>query len=875
MRRFTGFVLAAYILAGSAGAAGEKAAPGGAEVLILDGSSSMWRTFTEWGSSVILTSGGKTRGLIPRVHFWFAAEWTDGKPEAPWASPPPRKQWNTAEFDDGNWNRKHCPVGPDLEAKRWNHPGFTMWANGSPSRVARVFARGRFKVSEAAKVKSLKLRLKFHGGAIVYINGKEVARAHVLKQSPRHGIRGEPYPNETYVGEAGKAILGKANRKSTPADLANYKRRVRSLTASIPAALLRKGVNVLAVEVLRSAYKDIYRAKAKDYKKRTYRPWPWPWPHCRLLDVKLTSAGAAGVAVNAGRPGGVQLWQPHPWATVTGFDYGCAVEPVRPIRMVGFRGGAFSAQLVVSSAAAIPGVKVTTGELKCAAGSIPAENVSVTYGESDGHRFTALLKAAPSPVPVTHFRRHRKDPGIKAAAQPLWVTVKVPRDTKPGKYTGSIKVEATGLKATTVPVEIVVHDWLYPEVKDLASHNNIWQCHEVSALRYNVPLWSDEHFALIGKCLELTRPLANRICNIPMTVGGFQVGNTQSMVRWIPKANGKYDYDFKIFDRYLDVYAKSLGKPRILVVDACVSVHSRKRPKDGSTKIQVSRLDPKTGKVEPMGQPKFGTPESIAFWKPVLTAIRKRLEKRGWWDVAVLGTASDSGPTGKEAKTFKAIWPDRGWIFSGHPRKTSVAGKTAPVKSLAWVWGNGRLWMPSKKRPNYPRPWKSSFLQVAFPRTGCSECTLMKEQPLRDFRVYAEKNLQCGQSGIGRVGVDFWTYAITDGRGRKRKHQLHLAGGQFSYDSAIPYFVAPGAKGPVLTTRGELYREGLQVREAMTYLLKKLDGGKLPAALSTEINALIMFRAKKISKIFGFRNWREDENRLFDLCSRVAKASGE
>ncbi len=128
---------------------------------------------------------------------------------------------------------------------------------------------------------------------------------------------------------------------------------------------------------------------------------------------------------------------------------------------------------------------------------------------------------------------------------------------------------------------------------------------------------------------------------------------------------------------------------------------------------------------------------------------------------------------------------------------------------------------------------------------------------------------------MGRVGIDFWTYAITDGRGRERKHQLHVAGGQFSFDSAVPYFIGPGPKGPVLTTRGEMYREGLQIREAMSYLLKKLDGGKLPADLAAEIDALILHRAGKITRVFGFRNWREDEDRLFALCARVAKASGE
>ena len=81
------------------------------------------------------------------------------------------------------------------------------------------------------------------------------------------------------------------------------------------------------------------------------------------------------------------------------------------------------------------------------------------------------------------------------------------------------------------------------------------------------------------------------------------------MVRWIQKGEKTWDYDFKVFDKYLDVYEQKLGKPKVLMIDVCVSIHSSARPKDGVNPIKVSRLDPATGKVEPMRQPPYGPQE--------------------------------------------------------------------------------------------------------------------------------------------------------------------------------------------------------------------------------------------------------------------------
>lgn len=845
------------------------------EAAILDGRGTLWRCFVGWKSPALLTRDGQLRPLKAQQHTWMPAEDPEGPALPDWRSRHPAGEWRRPDFEDRDWPQERCPLGPAHREKDWRGPGLTMWSEGSPAQANVVCARARFEVLDPAKGGGLRLRVRFQGGAVVWLNGTEVARSHLPDGRLDFDTLAQPYPDDAYVAADGKPIEGVANEKSTPEQLAQYAKRVRHMEAEIPASLLRKGVNVLAIQVHRAPYKDIYSHPPKEYRGRMFRHWPFPWEHCRLVEASLRAVVGSAVVPNVGRPAGIQVWQPHPWATVTGFDYGDACEPLKPIRLIGARNGAFTAQLVVSSTEAIAGLRASASELSCEKGGrIAAPAVLLRYPQPHENRFDALLDRPPAEVPLRDYRRHRDAPAEKVAMQPLWVTVRVPADARPGEYRGRVTLGARGLSPVEVPLCTRVHDWRLPEPRDCVTHNNLWQSHESVAYRYGVPLWSDRHFGLMGKGLELTRPLANRFCNVHLVCQAFQCGNTESMVRWVAKGGEAYEYDFTVFDRYLNLYEKTLGKPHVLLVDVCVSIHSSLRPKDGSSPVKVSRLDPATGRVEPMGQPPLAPATGVKFWRPVLDQVRARLEKRGWWDVALIGTASDSGPTADEAKTFKEIWPEKEWMFSGHPATKSVAGGIADVRCSEVVWGVPAVWNPAAAKPGalYPRPWKSkpSRIHLAFPRLGAGAVELYQRSDLREYRLKPEKAMQSNLNGIGRVGIDFWEF--TDAEGRKR--QLTSGGGQFTFNAGVAWFLAAGPDGPVPTTRSEMFREGVQVCEAMSFLQQASESGKLPGELAARIEALVRERARNMLAADGHRDWWEHEDKLFALCAEVAKAHG-
>jgi hypothetical protein len=100
---------------------------------------------------------------------------------------------------------------------------------------------------------------------------------------------------------------------------------------------------------------------------------------------------------------------------------------------------------------------------------------------------------------------------------------------------------------------------------------------------------------------------------------------------------------------------------------------------------------------------------------------------------------------------------------------------------------------------------------------------------------------------------------------------------------------APGPDGAVFTERLEMFREGLQVAEAITTLTKALAGGKLPGALATEITRTLDERARYYLRArwpFGPRytfggdaylsfessDWQARDDRLFALAAEVTRA---
>ncbi len=887
-------------------AAGAVAAPAASERTTVIGADSQWRCFVVRGSELVRKAGGE---LQPLYEF-SPAKWIKIKGKR--ASAPnevpvaryttfPSAGWRSPDFDDSRWAGAR---GPFYVFTR-DHWGLV----GNHLSVAMVCLRGRFHADDPADARDLRLSLEFEGGAVVYLNGKELTRSHLPKGELKPNTPAEDYPKETYVAPDGFLLRKKYGDPKKYPDL--FKLRTRSITElNIPGSALRKGVNVLAVELHRApAHEIMFTGKTK--RIRAKKTW---WNRIGLTSAALSAAPGSGIIPNTKRPKGF-LVRNHPVISrVDPTRHSDPNEPLRPVKITGVRNGTFSGQVVVSDTKPIENLKVVAGNLT-GPGTIPSSSVRIRYMLRDGAGtrgrswFYGLESFPPKTVPI-----------IKEAAlavQPVWITVNVPADAKPGDYRGKVTVSAKGIKSVETSIELHVTDWTLPTSRDFTTHVGLIQSPETVAMKYGVPLWSQKHWDLLEKSLELLGRVGTKVIYISM-VRRTHFGNEHGMVSWIRRADGSLEPDFRIAEKYIAMAVKHLGRIPVVGVycwepkSSASHFPSTSGKRDlsagGDRDILISVRAGADGKLEEAVGPKWGTPESKKFWKSAMDGLSSILKKHGIEKSMMLGISNDYIPTKTCMDDFVAAAPEARWIAQSHVYWTKIHDQ--PVGYLASVWGIWGTRDPALPKDYYGNNryygWKNPFRVVCFPRTGSGSYEVTRGKPPELHRFLAEGALVSagrpnakppGVRGFGRMGADFWPVvtAVRSGRGIGRgrprpicgRYPEALAGGM-----ALTYvkyhILSPGKDGAIATDLFEMLREGLQEAEARVFIEKALldpaKKARLGDAMAKRCQDLLDDRVRTFMRAVGQRNrlpsdwlwyrgsdWQKQSQSLYSAAAEVRK----
>lgn len=152
----------------------------------------------------------------------------------------------------------------------------------------------------------------------------------------------------------------------------------------------------------------------------------------------------------------------------------------------------------------------------------------------------------------------------------LWVETVVPRDAKAGDYSVDVDVfvstnGADEQKLTTLSVPLTVLDYTMDDMKDSEFYLDLWQHNSNIARKYDVKIWSDEHFAVIEPIVKALSELGQKsITIIASQIPWFgqdctderEFGGNLFEYSCIPitkKADGSFVYDYSIMQRYIDL----------------------------------------------------------------------------------------------------------------------------------------------------------------------------------------------------------------------------------------------------------------------------------------------------------------------------------
>ena len=836
-------VAAAWVIVSALPA--EDAKPRDARTVILS-NSGYWRAFYVLAPPLVRKGEALERSAIPTSR--------DTK------SPP--ANWRAPDFDDSAWHR--CPGIPfptvrDVGSKYGNLDLGNIGNNRNSPETALLCLRGKFLVPDTAKAAGLVLSVEFRGGLVVYVNGREAARS-ALPAGEKLAAEtpGDDYPANVFLDDKGDWL------KLSDANLDKLKGRTRRLADfAIPANLLRKGVNVLALEIHRAAYPDVVVQKAQGNRASTNIQYDL----CSLCDlVGARLEAASGVVPNAARPAGAQVWNSDVLNADADLDWGDPAESLRPIVIVGARNGAFSGKVVLGSTSPIAKLACSMSDLVEEKGGskIPAAAVRIRYATatrqeygvgahyaSGAKTFDALLDAAPAEVPLAPCEA----PRVPGAVQPVWLTVKIPRDAAPGRYAGTLTISLAGAAPISVPVTLRVCGWTLPDPVDYRTFAELVESPESVAMYYGAPLWSDRHFELMARSLDLLGRIGSKTTYIHL-IAETNHGNSESMVRWVRKGDGAYDYDFSVMDRWLDLVEKHQGKPavvclylwdRVFLGSDFVTGYDSKDGQEARKRFdgkgpQVTVLDPApqgsavagpaTGKTENVFLPPYGTPESEALWRPLLTQIRERLKKRGLDRAMMLGIPYDGVPSKEMVAFFSRVAPGTPWVRQAHPREPTIHG--VPVGYGAGVGGPFAEYPVKERRYG----WKQDALVAHYARN------VRNDFSLTTFRMMGEMNVAGGLRGFGRMGADFWP-VLKDRRGRT----VGGLGERYPHASwrNLDIFVsllAPGPDGAVATARYEMMREGVQECEARIFIERAIVDKKISGEFLTRCRQVLDERVR-------------------------------
>ena len=570
------------------------------------------------------------------------------------------------------------------------------------------------------------------------------------------------------------------------------------------------------------------------------------WTMAASLMVLSTASRLSADALP--HPGVVPLWT----CDMVTDEFTNVVRELKPIKLVGARNGSFSAKVVVESGTAITGVQASVSALTGMGSTIPAQNVQLRYGKAwDGisHLYgcpngpDVLLESPPTNVAPYYWR----------AVCAVWVTVKVPKDAKAGMYTGHVTVQGV-----EVPLNLDVQNWTLPDHQDYRMLTDFVESPDTLAVEYNVPLWSEKHWKMIDRAFQILGSCGGSTLYIPL-IARTNLGNEQSMVRWIPRGENKYDYDYTVMDRYLDSAVKNMGKPKIVVFyvwDVCMSADSltkglwlgeyadkqvpsakdtlRIRKELLGKGPRVTALDPVTKEASVLILPRYENPESQDLWKPLFAEIRKRMEKRGLDKTMMLGLMPDEWPSKEEVTAWKSISGGLPWAIHGHAgaRESVLAGKKglyniADIGYAAFVYNLVYNVNPDKGRMY---GWREPGLLTCYNRAG--QMNIVSSSFMRETPAFA---ITGGQRGSGRIGAEYWPAVRNSSGKRTGKVIARYPENNWRNLDFEDFLLAPGPDGPVSTKRLESMSEGLQVCEARIFLEDALLDGVKKAKLGADL----------------------------------------
>ena len=511
------------------------------------------------------------------------------------------------------------------------------------------------------------------------------------------------------------------------------------------------------------------------------------WPHYQLAAQDNWIGRPAPAWENT-----FQVWISRPELRVYSNSFG-RDRTARDVELEGFRNEDVLAQLGVRSPEPVKALAVRASDLV----------------STEGHRISAnqIRIRFPGLMPVDESGQYTPDPLWQAASVPLnayqsqgvWIDAKIPQNTAPGEYKGTLDVIRDGARAATFHVTLKVLPATLPDPSGYHCYLNIL-FDPSSVARFNhLPLYGEEHWKQLQNYVEDLashgqKSITAFIVDDPWNMDtGFPVRNMiwwKFPGKWTAAHASEMTFDFEPFDRFVTMCLKAGITGQIQCWSPLVQPHT-----DYSI---VTYTDTTDGERRKLNLP-AGSADYQAVWGRFASAFQEHLRAKGWLNKTYLGFDEiKTDVLDRVMPFFHQTAPDLKFMVSGGDEKGHYSAES---RETAFHYG---YYSPGSgiELPNIPerrREGRRTLLYTAV--TPLYPNTFIFSEPL-ESRYLGWIIWKWGFDGYIRWAWDFWPATLWDEP-------------QYKWHSGDMFFVYPGKDGPVDSIRWEMLLKGIQDYECL------------------------------------------------------------
>jgi hypothetical protein len=427
------------------------------------------------------------------------------------------------------------------------------------------------------------------------------------------------------------------------------------------------------------------------------------------------------------------------------------------------------------------------------------------------------------------------------ANQPVWITITVPTDARPGLYKGDVKITGmtkSRMLALKVPIAVKVYNVT-------VGKSRLWLTNWFYMSRYQTNPSTDANLT----DLELYSPA---YWNMLRKYARNMAQHRQNMAKLSPLElteyssgeDGRLRFDFARFDRAVQIFINE-G-----VIGRIEGSHLGGRINDKwENQFEAYIYKIENGKFVRTGNDPCSS-QANEFYSQFLPALAEHLQQKGWLDIYVQHIADE--PTADNARSYASI---ARLVRKYAPQfKIIEACHTKELTGLVDIWVPQMNFLSDKNDLEYYKQRQTLgdevwFYTCMFPQGEYANRFI--EQPLWKTRILHWINYQYGLTGYLHWGYNFW-----NANPFKETAVEAMPGG----DGWVVY---PGINGPLDSIRFEAMRDGVADYELLC-MLGEFDPAGAKALTSRHIQAIDKYS-------FDVKSFRQTKRELLELLSKKNK----